>query len=207
MFTRPEGVDDPSTSGVPNIGRDAGAMRRYIIHDKKQFLKNGLGITVNKGDGPNSTILYDELRTTTGKINGAMYKGKKILILKNGRIEYSTDRSIERYVNEFKDLLKKADVEHRRTPAVIVERHTNDDVSQEAMVNIIENVSKRIESEIEVRADLIKSNALLTKDELREFVGVTKISFVDLINQQEGLNEQQGSSLWILMWLRIRLKI
>ena len=126
VFTRPEGVDDTSTSDVPNIGRDAGVMRRYIIHDKKQFLKNGLGITVNKGDGPNSTILYDDLRTTTGKsgkINGATYKGKKILILRNGRIEYSTDRSIARYVNEFKDLLKKADIEHRRTPAVIVERH------------------------------------------------------------------------------------
>ena len=95
VFTR---LDDPSTPGgdIPNIGRDAGVMRRYIIHDKKQFLKNGLGITVNKGDGPNSTILYDELRTTTGKSgknNGATYKGKKILILKNGNIEYSTDRS------------------------------------------------------------------------------------------------------------------
>ena len=34
----------------PNVGRDVGVMKRYIIHDKKQFLKDGLGITVNKGD-------------------------------------------------------------------------------------------------------------------------------------------------------------
>ena len=76
VFTRPDD-DDPL---VPNPRRDAGVIRRHIIHDKKQFLKTELGITVNKGDGPNSTILYDELRTVTGKdgkINGATYKGKK----------------------------------------------------------------------------------------------------------------------------------
>ena len=69
---------------------------------KNSSLKKGLGITVNKGDGPNSTTLYDELRTTTGRngrVNGATYKGKKILILKNGKMEYSTDRSKARYVN------------------------------------------------------------------------------------------------------------
>ena len=37
MFIRPEG---PSTSSnIPGTGRDAGVMWRYIIHDKKQFLK------------------------------------------------------------------------------------------------------------------------------------------------------------------------
>ena len=82
VFTR---VDDdgPSTSEIPNARRDAGVMRRHIIHDMKQFLKKGLGITINKGDGPNSTIIYDKLRFTTNKdnkINGATYKGKKILI-------------------------------------------------------------------------------------------------------------------------------
>ena len=110
VFTRP---DDDSL--IPNPKRDAGVIRRHIIHDKKQFLKTGLGITVNKADGPNSTILYDELKTVTGKsgkINGATYKGKKILILKNGKMEYSTDKSKAQYVNEFKGLLKKAHVEH-----------------------------------------------------------------------------------------------
>ena len=49
VFTR---VDDdrPSTSEIPNAGRDAGVMKRHIIHDMKQFLKKGLGLTINKGD-------------------------------------------------------------------------------------------------------------------------------------------------------------
>ena len=47
VFTR---VDEPSTSkGIPNVERDVGVIRRHIIYDKKQFLKKGLGINVNKG--------------------------------------------------------------------------------------------------------------------------------------------------------------
>lgn len=79
LFTRVEG---PGGDEVPNVGRDVGVMRRHIIYDQKQFLKKGLGITVNKRDGPNSTILFDELKVTTGKgnkVNGATYKGKKYL--------------------------------------------------------------------------------------------------------------------------------
>ena len=79
VFTRVY-TDGPSTSEIPNVGRDVGVMRRHIIHDMKQFLKKGLGLSINKGDGPNSTIIYDRVRFTTdksNKINGATYKGKK----------------------------------------------------------------------------------------------------------------------------------
>ena len=145
---------------VPIVGRyDVGVVKRHIIHDKKQFLKDGLGITVNKGDGPSSTTLYDELKVTyskkkngktngdgpspttlydelrtatskkNGKINGALYKGKKILILKNGKMEYSTDMSKVRYVNEFKELLKKAHAEHQKTPTALAEEHVGVDLT------------------------------------------------------------------------------
>ena len=82
IFTKLDGSSKSNKSGgrIPNVRRDVGVIRCHIIHDKKQFLKKGLEITVNNGDGPNSTILYDELKTTTGKnnkINGATYKGKK----------------------------------------------------------------------------------------------------------------------------------
>ena len=40
VFTRVD-VDGPSTSEIPNARRDAGVMRRHIIHDMKQFLKKG----------------------------------------------------------------------------------------------------------------------------------------------------------------------
>ena len=114
VFTR---VDASSTPKIPNVGRDVGVVKRHI-HEMKQFLKKGLGLTINKGDGPNSKIIYDEVRFTTDKddkINGVTYKGKKILILRGGELRYSTDRTKAQLVNEFKELLKKADAEHQKT--------------------------------------------------------------------------------------------
>ena len=58
--------------------RDVGVMRRHIIHDMKQFLKKGLGLTINKGDGPNSTKIYDKVRFTTDKDNKIMVPRTKV---------------------------------------------------------------------------------------------------------------------------------
>ena len=172
-------ISEGPGGSVPNVGRDVGVMKRHIIHDKKQFLKDGLGITVNKGDGPSSTTLYDELRTTTskknGKINGALYKGKKILILKNGKMEYSTDISKVRYVNEFKELLKKAHAEHQKTPAALAEKHVGVDLTQETMNDIIDNVSDRIESEIDDVVEDLTTNTEITSNELRELRGILNV--------------------------------
>ena len=132
-----EDADLDIESRVKKMGKSDGKVKCYIIHTKKQFLKNGVGMTVNKGDGPSSTTLYDELITTTskknGKINGALYKGKKILIVKNGKMEYSTDMSKVRYVMEFKELLKKAHAEHQKTPAALAEEHVGVDLTQDTM--------------------------------------------------------------------------
>ena len=139
VFTRVD-TDGPSTSKIPNVGRDVGVMRRHIIHDMKQFLKKGLGLTINKGDGPNSTIIYDKVRFTTdksNKINGATYKRKKNLILKDGKLIYSTDKTKAQLVNEFKELLKKADAEHRKTPTPIAEKRAGIDLPQNVMDSII----------------------------------------------------------------------
>ena len=181
IFNRPDA--DTSTSerpegSVPNVRRDAGVMKRHIIHDRKQFLKDGLGITVNKGDGPSSTTLYDELRTTigkNGKINGAKDKGKKILIMKNVKMEYSTDMSKVRYVNEFKELLKKAHAEHQKTPTALAEEHVGVDITQDTMDDIIDNVSDRIESEIDDVVKDLTTNTEITSNELRELRGILNV--------------------------------
>ena len=60
-FTRVDD-DEPSTSGIPDARRDAGNMKRDITYDKKKALKEELGVTINKGDGPNSTLIYDKLK-------------------------------------------------------------------------------------------------------------------------------------------------
>ena len=151
VFTRVDGDDvrrdnEEMRDADRDLGRGIGAKRRKVIHNMKQFLKEGLGITINKGDGPNSTIIYDKVRFTTGKdnkINGATYKGKKILILRGGELRYSTDKTKAPLVNEFKELLKKADAEHRKTPTPIAEKRAGVDLPQNVMNNIIENVDDR----------------------------------------------------------------
>ena len=173
VFTRVD-ADRPSTSEIPNARRDAGVMKRHIIHDMKQFLKKGLGLTINKGDGPNSTIIYDKVRFTTdkdNKINGATYKGKKILILKDGELRYSTDKTKAPLVNEFKELLRRADAEHQKTPTPIAEKRAGVDLPQDVMNNIKKNVNDRIDSEIDRRFEEISSSTEITGDELRELRG------------------------------------
>ena len=172
-------ISEGPGGSVPNVGRDVGVMKRHIIHDKKQFLKDGLGITVNKGDGPSSTTLYDGLEITTskknGKINGALYGDKKILIMKNGKMEYSAGVSKARYVKEFKELLKKAHAEHQKTPAALAEKHVGVDLTQETMNNIIDNVSDRIESEIDDVVEDFTTNTEITNNELRELRGILNV--------------------------------
>ena len=173
VFARVD-ADRPSTSEIPNVRRDVGVMRRHIIHDMKQFLKKGLGLTINKGDGPNSTIIYDKVRFTTDKddkINGATYKGKKILILRGGKLIYSTDKTKAPLVNEFKELLKRADAEHQKTPTPIAEKRAGVDLPQDVMIDIIGDVNDQIDSEIDRRFDEISSSTEITANELRELRG------------------------------------
>ena len=75
-------VDDnePSTSGVPDARRDAGNMKRSMTAHIKGNIKKWFGITINKGDGLNSTLIYDNLRFEfkKDKVDGDTYKGKGI---------------------------------------------------------------------------------------------------------------------------------
>lgn len=63
-------------------------------------------------------------------------------------MEYSTDRTKASYVNEFKELLRKANIEHQKTPAATMERHVDVDITQDVADDIINNVNDRMEDEI-----------------------------------------------------------
>jgi hypothetical protein len=95
--------------------------------------------------------------------------------MKNGKMEYSTDMSKVRYVNEFKELLKKADKEHQKTPASLVEERVGVDLTQETMDDIISNVSDRIGSEIDDAMEDITTNTEITNNELRELRGILNV--------------------------------
>ena len=118
----PQGFN-PDLGEAPEApsGANVGLMKRVFTHDRKIFLKNALNVSLNKGDGPNSTILFDNLQLTndqrTGKNNGAKYKGVKILILKDGEYTFSSsaDKKIRNTITEFKATVEKAKAEHANT--------------------------------------------------------------------------------------------
>ena len=104
-----------------------------------------------------------------------MYKGKKILILKNGKMEYSTDKSKSSLVKEFKELLKKAYNEHQKSPIAMMEEHTNINIEEDVADDIIDNVGDQIDSKISDRIEDISSNTEITANELREFRGILNV--------------------------------
>ncbi|CAB3982835.1 Hypothetical predicted protein [Paramuricea clavata] len=176
-------VDGPRPSGsTPNIRRDAGVMKRAYTLDKKDFLKRKLGVNINKGDGPSSTIIFDKMKLTVNKagtkINGATFKDVKIIISKNGKMIYSADKNKESVVNEYKELIRKARIEHSRTPAAMVEEQLerqNLDTPQELVDNVLGNIIERMDDELSNQSEAIGNSTIITENELRELRGILNV--------------------------------
>ena len=142
---------------------------------------------LNKGDAPNSTTIFDNLQLTndqrSGKNNGAKYKGVKIIVMKDGRYEYSTN-SAEKTTNtivEFKVTLEKAKAEHEKTAIGDVERQLEDfgslgveDVSQDDVVSILSSIEEQLSNRFaELEDDVLEvRRGGLTKAEVDELIGV-----------------------------------
>ena len=73
-------------------------------------------------------------------------------------------------VNEFKELVKRAETEHKETPAALVEEKLDVSITSELAVSVLRSSLKRLEGEISERADGIATE--LTDNELREFRGI-----------------------------------
>ena len=181
-----------------NARRNDGVLRRVFIQDKRNFLRDALDINLKKGDGHNSSILLDNLSLTndqrTGKNNGAKYKGVKILVLKNGEYDYSTNtnKKTTDTIKEFKQTLEKAKAEHAKTLDGQTEQSLKDEgvtsPTSEHSESIRANTTERVEEQIEDNMDkIISSEKLyLTEAELREFRGI-----LDIDKQQGQTVEEQ----------------
>ena len=182
-----------------NARRNDGVLRRVYIQDKRNFLRDAIEVNLKKGDGPNSSILLDNLSLTsdqrTGKNNGAKYKGVKIFVLKNGEYDYSTNsnKRTTDTIKEFKQTLEKAKAEHAKTLDGQTEKRLEEDEgvtnpSSEHSESIRANTTERVEEQIEDNIDkIISSDKLyLTEAELREYRGT-----LDIDKQQGQTVEQQ----------------
>ena len=143
-----------------------------------------MDVSLNKGDGPNSMIIFDNLQLTndqrSGKNNGAKFKGVKILIVKDGRYEYSSNSNKEttQAIAEFKATLEKAKAEHAKTAVGETEKQFKEvagvDLSQEDTVSILSSIEEQLSNRfMELEDDVLEvRRGGLTKAEVEELIGV-----------------------------------
>ena len=105
------------------LGKIQGVRNRGYTEDKKNLLRE-LGIHLNKGDRPSAKSVFEKLKVTVNRketINGAEFDGVRIIVQKGKKLVYMEDVKKLSKVNEFKELVKNAELEHKKTPAALVE--------------------------------------------------------------------------------------
>ena len=110
-----EGLDEEKYADR-ELGKKLGAIKRSYTEDKKNLLRE-LRININKSDGPSTKTLFEKLKVTVNrkrKINGAEFDGVRIIVQKGKKLQYTEDVKKSAKVNEFKELVKNAELEHKK---------------------------------------------------------------------------------------------
>ena len=173
-------------TNIPNPRKDASVIRRAYTEDKKNLLKE-LGISLNKGDGPFAKNVFEKLKVTVnskGKVNGAEFDGIKIIVQKGKKLVYTEDVKKLAKVTEFKELVEKAELEHQKTPAALIEETlpdipVNTDLEQSVLRNSIENLEHYIDDQV---AEIEANSVTIDHQKIREFRGITKMADHNLDN-------------------------
>ena len=131
-----------------------------------------MNININKGDGPNAKSVFEKLKVTVnrkGKVNGTEYDGSRIIVQKRKKLTYTEDTKKASKANEFKDLVKRTEAEHKKTAVALVEEKLDVDVNEGLANSVLRDSIKRLD-EISEKANGISVE--LSENELREFRGI-----------------------------------
>ena len=160
------------------LGKIQGVRNRGHTEDKKNLLKE-LGISLNKGDGPFAKSIFDKLKVTVnrkGRINGAEFDNVRIIVQKGKRLVYTEDTKKLAKVAEFKELADKAELEHKKTPAALIEETLPDipvttDLKQAVVRNSTEDLEHFIDEEVaKIRQRLNNAEEVISYKELRDLL-------------------------------------
>ena len=101
---------------IPDARKDAGAIRKTVIKDRKKSFKEIFDLPLKKKYGINSSTLLDETRFEKGKDGNVeiYFKDKKIGNYKNKKLDLFK-RWNKKGVNEFKEVMSKARDEYYKT--------------------------------------------------------------------------------------------
>ena len=180
-------------------GQIQGVRDRWYTEDKKNLLKE-LGISLNKGDGPFSKSVFEKLKLTLNakwKVNGAEFDGVKIIVQKGKRLVYTEDVKKLAKVDEFKELVDKAELEHKKTPAALIEETLPDipvttDLEQAVVRKSIENLEHFIDEKVaKIEADA--KTATISEQTIREFGGIIRIPNPELNLDNGSIKEQEDT--------------
>ena len=151
-----------------------------------------MGIKINKKDSPS---LFERLKVTInrkGKPNGAEFDGVKIIELKGKKLEYTEASK----VNEFKELVKKAEENHAKTTEGFVEESISNVPASEELVhsvirNSIENLDIIIDENVEeVESGLNNPAYVITEEEDREARGLMELAPPTELQQEGGISAE-----------------
>ena len=160
------------------LGKIQGVRNRGYTEDKKNLLKE-LGISLNKGDGPFAKSIFDKLKLTVNrkeKINGAEFDNVRIIVQKGKRLVYTEDTKKLAKVTEFKELVDKAELEHKKTPAALIEETLPDipittDLEHAVVRNSTEDLEHFIDEEVaKIRQRLNNAEEVISYEELRDLL-------------------------------------
>ena len=180
-----EGLDEEKNADK-ELGKKFGAIKRSYTEDKKNLLRE-MHVNINKGDGPFAKTIFEKLKVTVnrkGKVNGAEFDGVRTIVQKGTKLDYTEDVKKGSKVNEFKELVKNAELEHQKTSVALVE-DTLDDISVDADLShsVLQNSIENLESSIDEKVVETETRSVtIDKEKIREFRGITKTADHNLDN-------------------------
>ena len=138
-----------------DLGKGLGVIRRAYTEDKKSLLRE-MGVNINKGDGTSAKAVFERLKVTVnrkGRVNDAGYDGTRIIVQKGKRLVYTENVKNASKVNEFKELVKRAEAEHEKTAVALVEEKLDVPVNSELANSVLRGSVERLMEEIDEIAD------------------------------------------------------
>ena len=134
-----------------------------------------------------------------GNINGAEFENVRIIVQRGKRLVYTEDVQKLSKVAKFKELVDKAELEHKKTPAALIEETLPDiPVTTDLEQAVVRESTKDLEHFIDEKvAEIEAKRAAAGKEDvvtiewkkIREFRGITKMSDLNLDNG--GLKTQE----------------
>ena len=165
---------------IPDVKKDAAAIRKIIIADKKKSFKEIFDLPLKKKYGKNSTLLLDKTRFEKER-NGnvaIVFKDKKIGNFKNNKLELFK-RKNKTEANEFKNVMGKVRDEYYKTLDFTFYQHLEPDwkdfdwnpkqMKKEVIFNSLEKLNEIVDDSKQKIKNIQEDNRLKPPpNEMRE---------------------------------------